>query len=311
MEGLSQTNLISSQQYRQQLEKRLLALSATYARQGKRSVVQFLVQMVYGVVQHFPVPEQPIRLLLRILNHVDPLTKTHCERVARYAVLIGKQASLGRKDLATLKNAALMHDIGKIGVQPEILQYPGLYDARQRQWMNGHVVYTQNILDSLSTPGQSGDNLFQPVSQVAAAHHEAVDGSGYPHRLKADEIPLLSRIVAVADHFDAITSQRPYHKREATFLTAIRKLQAQAGFNLDAQVLSWFLKIPLRQLAHVLATDKRPDVTPQQIKQLVSRINAKTTGARYLSPFQYRPKTTRFFDALWQTAPLEPCAARP
>ncbi len=134
----------------------------------------------------------------------DPYSRGHSKRVSEYAEKIAKKLGLSEEQVAIVRDAADMHDIGKIGISDEILHKPGPLTAEEREIMNKHPVIGEGILK----PVRSLRRLCDAVRH----HHEWLDGSGYPDGLKGDEISIEARILCVADVFDALTSDRPYRK---------------------------------------------------------------------------------------------------
>jgi putative nucleotidyltransferase with HDIG domain len=138
----------------------------------------------------------------QVVDAKSPFTKGHSERVALYSDMIAEQLQLTAPHRRWLKRAALLHDIGKLGVSNSILDKPGKLDDAEWVAMRRHAAETERILSQIS--------VFKKMAPVAAAHHERLDGKGYPNNLVGDDISLESRILAVADIFDALTADRPY-----------------------------------------------------------------------------------------------------
>jgi len=147
-----------------------------------------------------------INALLHSLTLRDPETARHSERVQEVAVWIGRQLKLDAERLEVLRVAALLHDLGKQGVSDEVLFKPDRLTDLERAEMATHAAHTQNILDRIVYPVPLRD-----VPKIAAWHHEKMDGTG-PFALPGAEIPLESRILSVADVFDALLSPRPYRE---------------------------------------------------------------------------------------------------
>ena len=139
---------------------------------------------------------------LKSFNHVDheqdSYTKEHCDRVSQYAVLIGKKLNLSKEELDTLKLGSMYHDIGKVGISSKILFKDSKLSDDEYYEMKKHTFIGSDIL--------SKSNTFKDIIPIVKYHHERYDGKGYPEGLKGDQIPLLTRIVSVADTFDAMTS---------------------------------------------------------------------------------------------------------
>ena len=132
----------------------------------------------------------------------DPNTNGHCERLAHHAVLLGRTLGLGAEDLNALHRGGYLHDVGKVGVPDAVLLKPGKLTAEEMELMRRHP----EIGDTLCAPLQS----LRHVRPIILGHHERLDGSGYPHRLKGDQVPVLAQIVGIVDVYDALTSRRPY-----------------------------------------------------------------------------------------------------
>ncbi|MDQ8023084.1 MAG: response regulator [Moraxellaceae bacterium] len=142
--------------------------------------------------------------LARAAEFRDPETGAHINRMAQYSLLIARRLGLGEDDLDSLLTAAPMHDVGKLGTPDHILLKPGRLTEDELKIMRLHPLIGYEILKDSASP------MLQMAAQIALTHHEKFDGSGYPHGLSGADIPLVGRIVAVADVFDALTSARPY-----------------------------------------------------------------------------------------------------
>ena len=149
--------------------------------------------------------EQEIIALLSVVEELkDPYTKGHSLNVANYSELIGREMGLSDREINTLRTAALLHDIGKLSVPDWILLKPAPLTDDEFRFIKLHTIVGEKLLSRVEG--------FEEVAKIVRWHHERVDGSGYPDGLKGDEIPLFARIVAVADIYDALTSDRPYRK---------------------------------------------------------------------------------------------------
>ena len=144
------------------------------------------------------------RLLAKALEAKDGYTASHSARVARYSELLGKYIGLDPETLTALHNGALMHDLGKIGIPDAILNKPSTLSDAEYAIMKEHPANTAKIMRPLKR--------FRIFADIAAWHHERWDGQGYPDKLQGEAIPLLARIVAIADTWDAMTSDRVYRK---------------------------------------------------------------------------------------------------
>src|SRR6202162_841923 len=143
-----------------------------------------------------------IRMLAAAIDEKDPYTRGHSGRVAKYSALVGQELGLSPEALDTLRISALLHDVGKIGVEDRVLKKPGALTAEEFELMKQHTI--------------KGANIMRPVSQLKdmlpgiELHHEHMDGRGYPYGLQGPQIPLMARIIGVADTLDAMTTNRPY-----------------------------------------------------------------------------------------------------
>lgn len=172
--------------------------------------------------------------LCKAAEYRDPETGAHILRMSYYSHLIAKRLGLSVDDQELLLEAAPMHDIGKVGIADKILLKPGRLDAEEFEIMKQHALYGYELLKG------SSSKVLQAGAEIARGHHEKYDGSGYPAGLSGSDIPLFSRIVAVADVFDALTSERPYKK--AWTLEAAREfLSKGAGTHFDPQCVQTFL----------------------------------------------------------------------
>jgi putative nucleotidyltransferase with HDIG domain len=140
--------------------------------------------------------------LAKALEARDDNTSSHSLNVTRYSMLLGEHLGLDAEELRVLSQGALMHDLGKIGIPDDILKKPGDLDESEFEIIKQHPMMTSEILDTLETSDH--------FAAIARSHHERWDGTGYPDGLNGEDIPLLARIVAIADAWDAMTSNRVY-----------------------------------------------------------------------------------------------------
>ncbi len=170
-----------------------------------------------------------IRMLAAAIDEKDPYTRGHSGRVAKYSMIIARELGLTNEELDKLRIAALLHDVGKIGVEDRVLKKPGALTPEEFGLMKQHTV--------------KGANIMRPVSQLKEMlpgielHHEHMDGRGYPYGLKAGQIPIMARIIGVADTLDAMTTNRPY--QSAMDLDyALGKIKGLAGTKFDGVVVN-------------------------------------------------------------------------
>jgi HD-GYP domain-containing protein (c-di-GMP phosphodiesterase class II) len=176
-----------------------------------------------------------LQALVTALDVRDNETAGHSMRVTRYSLAIGERLRLKQDLSEQLRQGALLHDIGKIGVPDAVLRKAGRLDTEEWEEMRKHPAIGRTFLE---------DILFlRPAMAVVYCHHERWDGTGYPQRLEGDAIPMAARIFAVADALDAITSQR-YYKDARSFRDAQIEIEACAGTHFDPAVVKAFLTIP-------------------------------------------------------------------
>jgi putative nucleotidyltransferase with HDIG domain len=170
-----------------------------------------------------------IRMLAAAIDEKDPYTRGHSGRVAKYSGLIGRELGLSAEELDKLRVAALLHDVGKIGVEDRVLKKPGALTPEEFDLMKQHTV--------------KGANIMRPVSQLKEMlpgielHHEHMDGRGYPYGLQGQQIPLMARIIGVADTLDAMTTNRPY-QTAMDIEFALNRIKSLTGSKFDAVVVT-------------------------------------------------------------------------
>ena len=167
----------------------------------------------------------------------DDATLDHTRRVARLSAQIAEGLQLSPEYVATIQDAALLHDLGKIGIPDAILLKPGKLTPAEYERVKSHPEIGARILDGCGEP------LMQMAQEIAWTHHERWDGTGYPRRLSRTRIPLSGRIVAVADAFDAITHERPY-KPARSVHCAIQAIQDERGKQFDPSIVDALLALP-------------------------------------------------------------------
>ncbi|WP_248924916.1 HD-GYP domain-containing protein [Paenibacillus hamazuiensis] len=175
-----------------------------------------------------------IQSLVLALDSRDPYTAGHSSRVALYSLWIARKLGVDEEECKHFHRAALMHDIGKIGVPDRILLKADSLNEEEFAVMASHTVIGARILSKMEPEGR----MIQ-ATEVAKYHHEKMDGSGYPERLVGDRIPFYARIVAVADAFDAMTTDRPYAKGRS-FQEGIKELVRCKGTHFDPRVVDAF-----------------------------------------------------------------------
>jgi putative nucleotidyltransferase with HDIG domain len=175
-----------------------------------------------------------IQMLAGAVDEKDPYTRGHSDRVTRYSQMIARELGLTDEQVEIVRVAAQLHDVGKIGIEDRILKKPGALTDEEFAIMKTHTT--------------KGANILRPVAQLKnmlpgiELHHESLDGRGYPHGLKGEEIPLLPRIIAIADTFDALTTNRPYQKAHDP-VEALKIIHSLSGKRLDPAAVTAFTAI--------------------------------------------------------------------
>ena len=179
-------------------------------------------------------------------EYKDNETGLHVIRMSHFSRILGIAAGMSEVEADDLLHAAPMHDVGKIGIPDRILQKPGPLDPDEWKVMQSHVTIGAEII------GEHGGGMLALAAQIALTHHEKYDGSGYPNGLRGEDIPLVGRIVAIADVFDALTSKRPY-KKAWTEDEALTFLREQKGRHFDPALVDLFIE----QMPAVRAVQQR------------------------------------------------------
>ena len=178
--------------------------------------------------------QESIKALLRTLSARDPYTGHHSNRVTNIALTFARSLGLGPQELEALTNAGYLHDIGKIGISDSILLKPGPLTPEERAVIETHPRIGEKIVEPLGFKSQERDLIL--------LHHERWDGQGYPHALQGNNIPYLCRLLALADVYDALSSDRPY--RQAYKPTeALAEIEAQAGHQFDPDLTRKFVQL--------------------------------------------------------------------
>jgi len=175
-----------------------------------------------------------IESLAAALDARDPYTLYHSRNVTEYATRIAEEMNFTADKMETLKTACMLHDIGKIGIKDEILLKPGPLTDEEFDIIKTHPLQAVKILEPVKE--------LRGIINIVAAHHENYDGSGYPYRLKGEDIPLEARIITIADYLDALTSNRVYNEA-VTKSTAVKMIKKGAGSMFDPRVVKAFLAI--------------------------------------------------------------------
>ena len=177
-----------------------------------------------------------LKRLALAAEYRDYETGQHTQRVGNMSAMLAEVMGLPEQDVELIRHAAPLHDVGKIGISDTILLKPGKLTSAEFEQIKTHTIIGGRILAGSTFP------LLQVAEQIALYHHERWDGKGYPHGLKGEEIPLVGRIVALADVFDALTNERPY-KRAWSLQETADEIKRQRGRQFDPHVVDAFFQL--------------------------------------------------------------------
>ena len=212
-----------------------------------------------------------LQALAASIDARDPLTAGHSQAVTEYALGICRELQLDSDFQETIRVAALLHDYGKIGVPDAILKKQGRLTVEEYEIVKTHTEKTRHILEQINFEG-----IFREVPRIAGAHHEKMDGSGYPEGLKGEQIPLGARIIAVADFFEAITAER--HYREPMPLdVAVTLLKKGSGIHFDPQVVTALLNYYFKTHLETTHLDMTP-VSASREPRIPCKTQVSVTG---------------------------------
>lgn len=211
---------------------------ADYALYKAKSLYRNKVELYISVFEDLNINENEkesfnsIRTLVSIINAKDRYTFGHSERITDYCVQVAKRLKLSEKNIQLLKYAAFLHDVGKIEIDGYILNKPGVLDENDWNILKQHPRWGSDIVKSVSE--------LVPISNIILYHHENYDGSGYPEGIKAENIPILARIIRIADSYDAMTSNRIY-KKNMTPNEALEEIKRYSGTIYDPILAQIFI----------------------------------------------------------------------
>jgi putative nucleotidyltransferase with HDIG domain len=204
-----------------------------------------------------------LKALTAALETRDQETHGHSERVVSYSLRLGREYGLDSEKFKALEFGSLLHDIGKIGVPDMILRKPAKLTSEEWVLMREHPLHGQQIL--------RGIGFLEGAARVVAQHHEKWDGSGYPVGLRGEEIDICARIFAVADAFDAITSDRVYRKGKS-YQAASQELDDWAGKQFDPKVVEAFHRVPQHDWAELHARSLMKKDDELEVRRVVERL---------------------------------------
>ncbi len=201
-----------------------------------KSIVSSISTTIENIVLYKNLDDTYLQTTLALASAIeakDSYTKGHSQRVMRYSLMIANNLKLSKRKLKIIRLAAILHDVGKIGIPEKIILKQGPLNDSEFEKMKQHPLIGYNIVKTISYLNEGLPFILY--------HHEKYDGSGYPKGLKGNNIPLFARIAAVADTFDAMTSDRPYRKG-LTFKEAISELKKNSGTQFDKKIVNAFIK---------------------------------------------------------------------
>jgi len=217
-----------------------VVIAQAYASAGAPAVFALLIPLLlarYSFKRYLDLRDtylETVRALTATLDAKDPCTRGHSERVARIAVATGRAMGMNEEDLELLRYVGMLHDIGKIGIRDSVLKKPGKFTREEALEMREHSVLGAEIISHI--------RLLGPGAQWVRHHHERFDGTGFPDQLRGEEIPVGARIIAAADAFDAMTSERPY-KRAYTLEEARIEMVTHSNTQFDPRVVEALLAV--------------------------------------------------------------------
>lgn len=216
-----------------------------------------------------------LKALTAALETRDSETHGHSERVVSYSLRLGREYGLSSEEMKSLEFGSLLHDIGKIGVPDSILRKPAKLTEEEWVRMREHPMHGQQIL--------RGIEFLQGAARVVAQHHEKWDGSGYPLGLRGEDIDVCARIFAVADAFDAITSDRVY-RRGKSYEAASQELDDWAGRQFDPKMVEAFHRVPKEDWEELHRLSLLPKPDHFNVRELVHRIESQLEVAGLRHP---------------------------
>lgn len=204
--------------------------------------------------------EGTLEALVMALDAREHETLAHSERVSEFTVRLAAEMGVSGPELEAIRQGAMLHDIGKIGISDSILLKPGPLHPDEWTLMRRHPLIGGWIVDGVPS--------LRGASDIVVAHHEKFDGTGYPHHLKGGEIPLGARVFSVADTLDAMTSERPYH-RPRSIEEAREEIRRHAGTQFDPAVVEQFLAIPADEWEQIRVRTQAGRGRSVELKSLV------------------------------------------
>jgi putative nucleotidyltransferase with HDIG domain len=201
---------------------------------------------------------ESVRALLQSLNAVEPSTYQHCLRVGEYSRKLAAEMGLNEFEQKVAEFSGLLHDIGKIGIDKNILLKPSKLDPKELDIIKSHSIMSEEIISPLAA-----HPFFKQILPAVRGHHERLDGEGYPDKLAGEAIPLISRVILVVDTYDAMSENRVYRKGLSDDII-YSELKRCSGTQFDPQLVKMFLN------AHVHWKKQKSD--QETIHQIIKRV---------------------------------------
>jgi response regulator RpfG family c-di-GMP phosphodiesterase len=246
--------------------QRLLAAKRGYESYLERMVAQRTAELDGALRSCEDAYRTTLKALVAALEARDSETHGHSERVVNFSLRLGRELALDSEQTRSLEFGSLLHDIGKIGVPDAILRKPARLDEEEWVRMREHPLHGQKIL--------RGIEFLEGAARVVAQHHERWDGTGYPLGLSGAQIDLNARIFAVADAFDAITSDRVY-RAGRSYDEALAELEAHAGRQFDPHVVEAFRRVPCEEWEEIRGRSLAPServATARRVEQVAQHL---------------------------------------
>ncbi|HUG05748.1 MAG TPA: HD-GYP domain-containing protein, partial [Candidatus Limnocylindria bacterium] len=204
-----------------------------------------------------------VSALSQAIDAKDGFTRGHADRVSRIAGAIARELGVAEREIEQIELAGLLHDIGKIGVEDRILMKPARLDPDEQELMRRHPIYGASILEPSAA--------LRPLVPIVLSHHENFDGSGYPQGLKGEEIPLGSRILLVADTYEAMTSDRIYRKAPG-HERAMEQLHRYKGTQFDPAIVRALVTCIQRRGPDSFEVSDLPPINYETLAELRRRL---------------------------------------
>ena len=240
----------------------------------------------------FMIQQEIIEMFSTLVEEKDVYTAGHSKRVAMYCAKLAATLGLSEVEQTTIYQAGLLHDVGKVLTPESILLKPRRFSRHEHEIIKRHATDGERIVSSISA--------FTPYAKIILHHHERFDGNGYPKGLKGEEIPLLSRIMAVADAFDAMTTNRIFKARK-TMMQAIEELEHHSGTQFDPDVVSVAKEafFGLKDIIHVAQAPESNSLHEERFSYYFKDALTGVFSADYLNYFLQNNQETKMFQCCY------------